>query len=137
VTGAEAIHLNRSTCLAVVGAPPALRSWFDWKVTGSNPVPATKLIKNPSNLNGLLGFFFVVVIDPNNINDLAHRLKSPRNHTHIMSQWRERGSGSATILIPMAKAPRSGSTSLQQFVEWLMFRAHCGPLHRSNPIQRR
>jgi len=40
-------------------------------------VPATKLIRNPSDLNGLLGFAFGAGIDLNNINDLARRFKSP------------------------------------------------------------
>jgi hypothetical protein len=44
-------------------------------------VPATKLIKNPNNLNRLLGFSFSAAIDPKYINDLACRFKSPRNHT--------------------------------------------------------
>ena len=43
---------------------------------------ATKLVKSPSNLNGLLGFVFGAGIDRNNINDLACRFKSPRNHIH-------------------------------------------------------
>jgi hypothetical protein len=30
----------------------------------------------------------------------------------------------------MAEAPSRGSTSLQQFVEWLVFRVQCGSLHR-------
>jgi hypothetical protein len=35
---------------------PVARQAHNLKVTGSNPVPATRM-KNPSNLNGLLGFF--------------------------------------------------------------------------------
>src|ERR1700682_5171523 len=60
---------------------PVARQAHNLKVTGSNPVPATKLMKNPSNLKGLLGFCFGDGIEPNNINDLACRFKSPRNHT--------------------------------------------------------
>jgi hypothetical protein len=40
------------------------------------------MLKNPSNLNGLLGSAFGGGIDPNNINDLAFRFKSPPNHMH-------------------------------------------------------
>jgi hypothetical protein len=43
------------------------------------------LRKNPSNLKRLLGFHFAAGIDRNNINNLACRFKSPRNHTHIAS----------------------------------------------------
>lgn len=42
-------------------------------------------MKNPSDLNGLLGFASGAGIDLNNINDLACRFKSPRNQTHISS----------------------------------------------------
>jgi hypothetical protein len=49
-------------------------------------LPATKLMKNPSNLNRLLGFAFGEGIDPNNINDLVCRFKSPRNHMHNRSR---------------------------------------------------
>jgi hypothetical protein len=52
------------------------------KVIGSNPIPATKLRKNSSNLTGLLGFAFDAGIDANDINDLAWRFKSPRNQTY-------------------------------------------------------
>jgi hypothetical protein len=50
------------------------------KVIGSNPIPATKLIINPSNLKGLLGFISVAGIDPHNIGDLACRFKSSGSH---------------------------------------------------------
>ncbi len=61
---------------------PVARQAHNLKVIGSNPIPATKLMKNPSDLNGLLGFSFGVGIDLNNINNLACRFKSPRHHTH-------------------------------------------------------
>jgi hypothetical protein len=56
---------------------PVARQAHNLKVIGSNPIPATKMIKNPSNLNGLLGFCFGAGIDTNNVNDLACRFKSP------------------------------------------------------------
>jgi hypothetical protein len=43
------------------------------------------LIKNPSNLNGLLGFCFGAGIDTNSVNDLACRFKSPAT-THAANQ---------------------------------------------------
>jgi hypothetical protein len=47
-------------------------------------VPATKLVKNPSNLNRLPGFVFCAGVDTNNINGLAFRFKSPCSQTHIL-----------------------------------------------------
>jgi hypothetical protein len=46
------------------------------------------LMKNPSNLKGLLGFCFGDGIEPNNINDLACRFKSPAT-THAIVSARE------------------------------------------------
>jgi hypothetical protein len=60
---------------------PVARQAHNLKVTGSNPVPATKFVKNPSNLKGLLGFSFGAGSDSNNINDLGRRFKSPCNQT--------------------------------------------------------
>jgi hypothetical protein len=38
---------------------PVARQAHNLKVIGSNPIPATKLMKNPSNLNRLLGFLLL------------------------------------------------------------------------------
>jgi hypothetical protein len=58
----EAVLLeNRTTVVSVTGRPDGYRADLlphNLKVTGSNPVPATKLVKNSSNLNRLLGFAF-------------------------------------------------------------------------------
>jgi hypothetical protein len=62
-------------------ASAVARQAHNLKVIGSNPIPATKLLKNPSNLNWLLESSFGIGIDSSNINDLACRFKSPRNHT--------------------------------------------------------
>jgi hypothetical protein len=40
------------------------------------------LMRNSSNLNGLLEFCFGVEIDPNNINELTLGFKSPCDHSH-------------------------------------------------------
>jgi hypothetical protein len=53
---------------------PVARQAHNLKVIGSNPIPATKLEENPSNLSGLLGFCFGAGIDPDNVNDLVNDL---------------------------------------------------------------
>jgi hypothetical protein len=62
---------------------PVARQAHNLKVIGSNPIPATKLVKNPSNLKGLLGFRFGAGVHRNNINSLACGFKSPRNHAIV------------------------------------------------------
>jgi hypothetical protein len=53
------------------------------KVTGSNPVPATKIEnRNSSNIDRLLESSFGAGIERSNINYLAHR-STPRNHMHV------------------------------------------------------
>jgi predicted nucleotide-binding protein len=52
------------------------------------------MIKNPSDLNGLLGFCFGAGFDPNNIKDLACSFKSPRNHIHSYQGAKSRRQGS-------------------------------------------
>jgi hypothetical protein len=49
---------------------PVARQAHNLKVIGSNPIPATKLIKTPGNLSDCRGFF-VPEVDPNNINGLT------------------------------------------------------------------
>jgi hypothetical protein len=44
------------------------------------------LIKNPCNLNRLPGFSFGVGIDLNDVNDLARRFKSARNHAQVLAR---------------------------------------------------
>jgi hypothetical protein len=52
------------------------------KVIGSNPIPATKLVKDPGNLNRLPGFIiFGAEIGSTNINGLGCWFKSPCNQT--------------------------------------------------------
>jgi hypothetical protein len=46
------------------------------KVIGSNPIPATKFVKNPGDLSRLLGFVFGDEIGSSNI---MARFKSPCN----------------------------------------------------------
>jgi len=75
----------------------------------------------------LLGFYFDVGIGPNNINEIASKFKSPAT-TNIMSLRFDLGSGRR--FDSDSDAPSRGSTSLQQFVEWLVFRVQCGSLHR-------
>jgi len=78
----------------------------------------------------LLGFYFDVGIGPNNINEIACKFKSPAT-TNIMSLRFDLGSGRRFDSdSDGAEAPSRGSTSLQQFVEWLVFRVQCGSLHR-------
>jgi hypothetical protein len=55
-------------------------------ITVYNPVPAAKLIENPSNLKGLLGFCLGAEVAPNTINRSACGFKSPRNHIHIFAR---------------------------------------------------
>jgi hypothetical protein len=43
---------------------PVARQAHNLKVIGSNPIPATKLVKNPGNLNGLPGFILELKLTP-------------------------------------------------------------------------
>jgi hypothetical protein len=44
---------------ALLMRSPETRQAHNLKVTGSNPIPATKLVKSSTDPNRLLGFFFV------------------------------------------------------------------------------
>jgi hypothetical protein len=78
-------------------------------------LPATKLVKNHCNLHRLLGFVFGGGIDPNNVNDLACRFKSPRNHIHNLIRTkisRAVGSFAESIFHNIRSANSSSATVL-------------------------
>jgi hypothetical protein len=81
----SAVFFQGAQWLIAGWSSPVARQAHNLKVIGSNPIPATKSMKNPSNLKGLLGFCFGDGINRSNVINLLVGSNHPAT-THIFSR---------------------------------------------------